>query len=207
MSTAHRPTFHSARGANKSGNMAIPTNTKRALDVPSETKLHYREQPGILASSSSKEEVKRKLEVSDPVRAPKKVHEPPVAPLALGYEEISFPEDEDEIIPASDSGNCSDDEEEELLRELARIREERAEEEAKRRAEEDARNQALREEEIAAANPLLSSGGGTLLRRRWDDDTVFQGQAKSSNASKEKKFVNDAVRSEFHKKFLQKYIV
>lgn len=42
---------------------------------------------------------------------------------------------------------------------------------------------------------------------RWDDDVVFKNCAKGVDESrKEKRFVNDTLRSEFHKKFMEKYV-
>lgn len=42
---------------------------------------------------------------------------------------------------------------------------------------------------------------------RWDDDVVFKNCAKGvDEARKEKRFVNDTLRSEFHKKFMEKYV-
>lgn len=42
---------------------------------------------------------------------------------------------------------------------------------------------------------------------RWDDDVVFKNCAKGiDETKKDKRFVNDTLRSEFHKKFMEKYI-
>lgn len=42
---------------------------------------------------------------------------------------------------------------------------------------------------------------------RWDDDVVFKNCAKGiDEAKRDKRFVNDTLRSEFHKKFMEKYI-
>lgn len=42
---------------------------------------------------------------------------------------------------------------------------------------------------------------------RWDDDVVFKNCAKGvDDQKKDKRFVNDTLRSEFHKKFMEKYI-
>lgn len=41
---------------------------------------------------------------------------------------------------------------------------------------------------------------------RWYEDTVFKNQTKSEPKDK-KRFINDTVRSSFHKKFLNKYIL
>eukprot|EP01071_Lankesteria_metandrocarpae_P007346 Lankesteria_metandrocarpae@DN4652_c0_g1_i1.p1 len=119
-----------------------------------------------------------------------------------------------------------DDEEElELMRELANIKRERAEEDAKVKEAEANAKAAEERQKILKSNPLLNVrgvGGDTAavqasldaggdLQRSWEDDVVFKNQAKTTAAEKaelkKKKFVNDAVRSQFHRKFLQKYIV
>ena len=45
------------------------------------------------------------------------------------------------------------------------------------------------------------------VKRRWDDDVVFKNQARGTEErGKEKRFVNDLLRSDFHKKFMDKYV-
>lgn len=41
---------------------------------------------------------------------------------------------------------------------------------------------------------------------RWDDDVVFKNQARGLDDKPKKRFINDMLRSDFHKKFLHKYI-
>lgn len=41
---------------------------------------------------------------------------------------------------------------------------------------------------------------------RWDDDVVFKNCAKGEDDKKKSAFINDTLRSEFHKKFMEKYI-
>ncbi len=44
-------------------------------------------------------------------------------------------------------------------------------------------------------------------RFRWDDDVVFKNCAKGiEERPKAPSFINDAIRSEFHKKFMERYI-
>ena len=43
------------------------------------------------------------------------------------------------------------------------------------------------------------------IKRRWDDDVVFKNQARDEPNAK-KRFINDTVRSDFHIKFLKRYI-
>lgn len=40
---------------------------------------------------------------------------------------------------------------------------------------------------------------------RWDDDVVFKNQARGEIKAT-KRFINDTIRNDFHKKFLQKYM-
>lgn len=61
-----------------------------------------------------------------------------------------------------------------------------------------------------AGNPLLSGDGGAGepafgVKRRWDDDVVFKGQSKGEPKA-QKRFINDTIRSDFHSRFLKRYI-
>jgi len=41
------------------------------------------------------------------------------------------------------------------------------------------------------------------MKRRWDDDVVFKNQARGTeDKNKKKEFVNDMLRSDFHKIFM-----
>lgn len=58
-------------------------------------------------------------------------------------------------------------------------------------------------------NPLLVQNGPSdfKVNRRWDDDVVFKNCARGiDERKKEPTFINDAIRSEFHRKFMEKYI-
>ena len=70
----------------------------------------------------------------------------------------------------------------------------------------------IRMENVLSGNPLLnyassaaSTGVNLKIKRRWDDDVVFKNCARSEPDKKEC-FINDSIRSEFHKKFMEKYI-
>ena len=95
----------------------------------------------------------------------------------------------------------------ELLRELEKIKKEKALEQ--QRQEEEARAEAEQQQQTAVmtGNPLLQSADeGFKVKRRWDDDVVFRHQTRGEPQTK-KRFVNDAIRNDFHKKFLSRYIV
>jgi protein CWC15 len=102
------------------------------------------------------------------------------------------------------------------MAELNRIKQERATEAARQEEERKAREEKIRIENILKGNPLLNSGPAAAssskqtsadfkVKRRWDDDVVFKNCAKLDNGQK-KGFVNDTLRSEFHKKFMDRYI-
>ncbi|KAF5387283.1 hypothetical protein D9757_006867 [Collybiopsis confluens] len=131
----------------------------------------------------------------------------------------------DKKIDEDDEDDDDDSEEEddtaELLRELEKIKRERAEEKARLEREQSASDAASREAEIATSNPLLnlaaalgqpSTGintaapGTFAVKRRWDDDLIFKNQAMSSRDKPQGQFVNDLLRTEFHKKFMSKFI-
>lgn len=40
---------------------------------------------------------------------------------------------------------------------------------------------------------------------RWDDDVVFKNQARGETKAP-KRFINDTIRNDFHRKFLQRYM-
>lgn len=105
-----------------------------------------------------------------------------------------------------------EDETEELMRELERIKRERAAEAARAAAESEELASAEREEAILHGNPLvqapgLGAGGPSsfTVKRRWDDDVVFRNQARKPEKS-EPTFINDTLRTDFHKRFLKKYV-
>lgn len=106
-----------------------------------------------------------------------------------------------------ESDDEDDDEEAELHRELAKIKAERAEAAAKEAAEKAKKDEDQREKDIALGNPLLNKNQDYGVKRRWDDDVVFKNQARGTEErGKEKHFVNDLLRSDFHKRFMDRYV-
>lgn len=124
----------------------------------------------------------------------------------------SSEKDDDDDDDDSDSDSDSDDEEAELQRELERVKRERQEKREREEREKAAAEEEQREREIAKGNPLLNNNGGGAktdftVKRRWDDDVVFKNQARGTeDKNKSKEFVNDLLRSDFHKRFMSKYV-
>lgn len=118
-------------------------------------------------------------------------------------------DDDDKASDSDSSSDDSDDDEEaELMRELAKIKAERAEAAAKEAAAAAAKEEEEREFNIARGNPLLNPADYGV-KRRWDDDVVFRNQARGTGErekGKGKEFVNDLLRSDFHRRFMSKYV-
>jgi len=128
--------------------------------------------------------------------------------------------------PADGEGSDDESDEEEddtaeLLRELEKIKRERAQEKERQEREQSASAAQARDAEVATGNPLLNlaaalgqqtpSGVNTTVpgtfavKRRWDDDLIFKNQATNSDRPSGH-FVNDLLRTEFHRKFMAKFI-
>ncbi|KAI0858910.1 Pre-mRNA-splicing factor Cwf15/Cwc15 [Xylaria cubensis] len=117
-------------------------------------------------------------------------------------------EDDSENDSEDDSDEDSeDDEDAELQRELEKIKRERAEKREREEQERAAAEQEERERDIALGNPLLNPKQDFNIKRRWDDDVVFKNQARGTeDKGKKKEFINDLLRSDFHKRFMGKYV-
>ena len=115
-----------------------------------------------------------------------------------------------------DDDDDSEDEEAALLAELAKIKREREAEREAQAAKQVEADLARRKEEARHGNALVSlggtdddagpgGGGGGGLKRKWYEDTVFRNQARDEPRPT-KRFINDTVRSDFHRKFLDRYL-
>lgn len=118
-------------------------------------------------------------------------------------------DDRDEEVDGDDSSDDESDEDDtaELLAELNRIKRERAAEEAKKEAEKKVQDERIRMENILSGNPLIGAAKTDFkVKRRWDDDVVFKNCARNEPDKNKPSFINDTLRSEFHKKFMEKYV-
>lgn len=171
--------------------------------------MEEREGKSSSSSSTSKQipaVVRRAIEANSiPAKKPK------LDQLTAANLDQDDPVDNDSSSDDSDS----DDDTAALLEELNKIKRERAQETAKKDHEQKQEEERIRMENILSGNPLLNyssgsktaaSGGDLKVKRRWDDDVVFKNCARSEPDKKGSLFVNDSLRSEFHKKFMEKYI-
>lgn len=159
---------------------------------------------------NSEEEVKKRPRLTGAFEVPELKEE---EERDSSSDDDSPSEDESGSEDNSDSDNASEseseDSEDELQRELEKIKAERAEAKLRAEQKEAARETEAREQEIAFGNPLLNPKGadsGASSRRKWNDDVVFKNQAKGVDDKKDQGFINDMIRSDFHRKFMNKYI-
>lgn len=176
MSNASRPTWSSAVGSAQA-----PTCQYSSRDLTSHSKLKLRT-------------------IVQPKDAEQEGLASPANPEGHSDTDVKLDMNEPAIEASFSSLSASDSEDdtEALLLELEKIKREREAEKQKRQEEE--------EEQSLKSNPLRTFGGGFSVKRRWDDDVVFKNQARPSHQSQKKRFINDTLRSDFHKKFLNRYI-
>ncbi|KKY20839.1 putative cwf15 cwc15 cell cycle control family protein [Phaeomoniella chlamydospora] len=230
MTTAHRPTFDPARGKEAQRGPAYHQRLQ-----PAHTLLKVR-QPGQGGDADGPRDLRAELLAAEAAHFAKtkgtgeeSTANPDTVPRrqleAGSSNDDSNEEDPDakrrrileetrDLDADSDGGGTdssdeeSDDEEDEtaeLMRELEKIKRERAEQKAKEEAEKAAKEQEQREVDIALGNPLLNPKAFNV-QRRWDDDVVFKNQARGTEQKGKKEFVNDLLRSDFHKRFMSKYV-
>eukprot|EP01117_Protostelium_nocturnum_P006162 TRINITY_DN2220_c0_g1_i1.p1 TRINITY_DN2220_c0_g1~~TRINITY_DN2220_c0_g1_i1.p1 ORF type:complete len:231 (-),score=107.87 TRINITY_DN2220_c0_g1_i1:153-845(-) len=117
--------------------------------------------------------------------------------------------DSEESSNEKESEDEDDDEDDtaELMRELEKIKREREQEAARREMENLADQKAQSEEQLMSSNPLLKKDEEEdfNIKKRWYDDSVFKNQTKGEQKV-QKRFINDTIRNDFHRKFMSKYV-
>lgn len=224
MTTAARPTFAPARGGTGrgeggTGDLSSISKQYSSRDLPAHKNLKYREDGQTSRDDFKGRDFRKELEDRERIARDKRRGE---KESSTSYKRARIDQlpasnlDADDPIDAdSDSGSSSDEDDEDdtaaLLAELNKIKKERAQEHAKREADKAAEEERIRIENITRGNPLLNNEGGAggvggdfKVKRRWDDDVVFKNCARGEESKKG--FINDTLRSEFHKKFMEKYI-
>lgn len=226
MTTAHRPTWYPATGGRDQGGNRVLVQTRQysSKDLPGHTAVKYRKTGQGTAEEVKNIDLKKALidkerlakdnqlgtkdyedndeyedeyEDSEESLPRKKVHR---------SDEENDSDDEDNEENDSHSDDESDFSEEELRKEIEKIKAERAEKDkAAREQEEEEKRQKLKEQ-MLKGNPLMDVAPGFALKRKWTEETVFRNQCRDEPKEKPR-FVNDTVRSDFHRKTLRKFIL
>jgi len=215
MTTAARPTWDTARGGRgkNEGDLSALSKQYSSRDLPAHTKSKYRQEGQGTVEEHRGRDFRRELEERERSSKDKRdrgrdsgaTKRPRLEQIPAANLDADDPIDED------DDDDDSDDEDDtaELLLELQRIKKERIEEKAKMDAERKVEEERIRTENILKGNPLMAqekqSATDFKVKRRWDDDVVFKNCAKGDEG-KSRGFINDTLRSEFHKKFMEKYV-
>nr|SVE74563.1 EOG090X0IT3 [Daphnia barbata] len=227
MTTASRPTFAPATGGQGRGETSLSSMSKQysSRDLASHTKLKYRDIGQGSTEEVRNKDLKKDLEEREKSYKDKGDRKERERSLKA-VPSVSSAQKKQRIDPSSnnldaddpiedESDDSIDDEDEddtaELMAELQRIKAERASELAKKEMEQRQEEERIRMENILSGNPLLNYAGKSQksdlrVKRRWDDDVVFKNCSRAEPERKEITFINDSLRSEFHKKFMDKYI-
>ncbi|KAM0881531.1 hypothetical protein ACQ4PT_032905 [Festuca glaucescens] len=225
MTTAARPTWAPAKGGNEQGGTRIfgPSGKYSSRDLAAHTSLKPRKEGQQTQEEVQKRNLRDELEERERKHFSSKdksyVDERDWR-KSSGLLLEGSKRDEDKIVPreidADDSDvelrsddesddDDDDDDTEALMAELERIKKERAEDKLRKdrqQAEEEAK---MKEAELMRGNPLINmnNAGSFNVKRRWDDDVVFKNQARGETKTP-KRFINDTIRSDFHRKFLHR---
>lgn len=231
MTTAARPTWAPAKGGNEQGGSRIFGASQKysSRDIASHTTLKPRRDGQGTQEELEKRNLREELEERE-----RKHFSSKGKPFSEDRDrrrgshlllEGSKNDADDRIVPRSVDADDSDvdvksDEEsddddddendtEALLAELERIKKERAEENMRKERQRQEEELKTKEAELMRGNPLLNGTAPAptsfSVKRRWDDDVVFKNQARGE-AKAPKRFINDTIRNDFHRKFLQKYM-
>jgi protein CWC15 len=221
MTTAHRPTWNAAVGGkNQAGNARMTLDhSVSGKDLPAHKTLKVRAKGQDTEDELGGRDLVGDLEererahfekVGKPEMAPKLRVEETTAALTNTQDSKMHDDkddsDSDDSEDSDDSDGSDEEDTAELLKELEKIKKEKAEQARLQEETQRADHEREQEQAVMAGNPLINASEGFQVKRRWDDDVVFKNQSRGAPVQK-KRFVNDAIRNDFHKKFLSKYIV
>mmetsp|Transcript_103155 Transcript_103155/g.202247 ORF Transcript_103155/g.202247 Transcript_103155/m.202247 type:complete len:231 (-) Transcript_103155:69-761(-) len=229
MTTAARPTYHAAV-AGKLNYGGFKSRAVCAKDQAAHTKLKFRQ-----LGQSTVEEVKnadlrydldrkeeeylsqknkaiamivqeeRKVDIPLMIKNKPEVNEE----ILKKYDDADIDEgsNDDGFDSSSDEeSDDEDDDEEELQAELQRIKAEREQAQARKMQEDMELEQRMKSDSAMKGNPLaMIEENSSKIKRRWNDDVVFRNQTRDEPEHK-KRFVNDTIRSDFHRNFIKKFM-
>ncbi|KAM1039570.1 hypothetical protein ACFX13_029597 [Malus domestica] len=228
MTTAARPTWAPAKGGNEQGGTRIfgPSQKYSSRDMAAHTSLKPRKPGQDTQDELQNKNLREELEESerkhysskdksysydrDRRRGNQLLLEGGRRDTEIVPRNIDADDSDVEAQSDDESGEDDDDEEDDmeaLLAELEQIKKEKAEEKLRKERLEREEELKVKEAELLRGNPLLNGAAPASfsVKRRWDDDVVFKNQARGETKTP-KRFINDTVRSDFHRKFLQKYM-
>ncbi|KAK1386260.1 putative pre-mRNA-splicing factor Cwf15/Cwc15 [Heracleum sosnowskyi] len=203
MTTAARPTWAPAKGGNEQGGTRIfgPSQKYSSRDIASHTTLKPRKDGQDTQEELQKRNLRDELEERERRHLSSREDNRRKGGHLLLEGEIGDSDDDAEI-KGDDEDEDDDDEDDTkaLLAELEQIKKERAENKLRKEPADTQES-----DSCIRGNPLLNNETSFNVKRRWDDDVVFKNQTRGETKTP-KRFINDTIRSDFHRKFLQNYI-
>ncbi|KAH3678945.1 hypothetical protein WICMUC_001313 [Wickerhamomyces mucosus] len=213
MTTNHRPTFESRRGRELE-----QTSIVHSRQLPAYKQLKFR--TGYLNETETRnkyEELKKELLKNDKTLSIKDNEELEQQEesyvekrrrIALETQDLDKSDSESEGEGGNENENHNgvgdsesedsedEDEDAELLKELAKIKEERKQRELA---------EAIKLETIQ--NVSSSSLSSSHAKKSWRQSSIFKTHKSSNSKAKNgDNYVNDLIKSDFHKKFMDKYV-
>ena len=233
MTTAHKPTWHSAKGGyepeRKYSSKDLPAHLKlkeridtqkvehdpKKIDIYKrellEREQEYKNKSGIQDDGFKmprKRDAKAIEKGLDEFKSRTRTYEESLntdnsTPFLQDADYNSSSDSDDDSKSSNSSASEDDEDEAALLREYAMVKREREQNERMKEEEKAKEIEEKEKEEIMNDNPLSRATPG--IKRKWYDETVFKNQARVQQKQK-KRFINDTVRSDFHKDFLNRFI-
>eukprot|EP00246_Nothoceros_aenigmaticus_P018749 TRINITY_DN9965_c0_g1_i1.p1 TRINITY_DN9965_c0_g1~~TRINITY_DN9965_c0_g1_i1.p1 ORF type:complete len:216 (-),score=50.28 TRINITY_DN9965_c0_g1_i1:481-1128(-) len=214
MTTAARPTWAPAKGGHEQGGVRMfgPSQKFSSRDLASHTALKLRKDGQDTSEELRKRNIRDELEDRERRHFSSSKDRGYSAGSKREEEKLTIKnidaDDSDVDAQSSDQSDNDDDEDDtaELLAELERIKKERAEENLRKERQRQEDEMKVKEAEMIRGNPLMNASASSFaVKRRWDDDVVFKNQARGE-PKVTKRFINDTIRNDFHRKFLNKYM-
>ncbi|GLU24056.1 hypothetical protein SLE2022_400230 [Rubroshorea leprosula] len=231
MTTAARPTWAPAKGGNEQGGTRIfgPSQKYSSRDLAAHTNLKPRKEGQDTQDELQKRNLRDELEDRERrhfsskdksynedrdrrkasnllLEGTKREVEDRIVPRSVDADDSDVDDNNDnESDDDDDDDDDDEDDTEALLAELEQIKKERAEEQLRKEKQQQEEELKAKEAELLRGNPLLNNPTSFNVKRRWDDDVVFKNQARGETKAP-KRFINDTIRNDFHRKFLQKYM-
>uniref|UniRef100_A0A6B2LHC4 Cwf15/Cwc15 cell cycle control protein n=1 Tax=Arcella intermedia TaxID=1963864 RepID=A0A6B2LHC4_9EUKA len=221
MTTAHKPTWNPAIGAEDRVTLRGPASQQiSSRDLPGHTKLNFRKEgqnaPKEVQKRNFREELEererkhkekrdRLIEEEEEKLKRRRIEAPP--PPNKVEEEFNSADKDDSDSDDDEEEEASDNETAELLKELERITKEREEEQKKLQKQKEIEQQESKAKGVLTGNPLLNPEREDFnIKKKWFEDVVFKNQTRGAPEKKKQRFINDTIRNDFHRKFLNKYV-
>ena len=212
MTTAQRTTFKPAIGGSEQGGYktTIPSRQYSAKDMPAHRVLKFRKEGQGREEEVENIDFLQELRAKEQILSQKKEREYDQSEIAemLGIKtnenalkaENVFVQDKDDEFSEDDEEN---EEMDEIFREMEEIKKQRERERLKEEEELKIKQKLEKQEEILN---MMRNGQQSTLKRKWYEETVFRNQSKT-DTKKKKRFINDTVRSDFHRSFMARTIL